>query len=134
MRTVRLASSLVVAVLTFVAMAPASALSAENHDSIAPVPVAAAVGEDFGREKAPLWTTPGMKSQHPDEGGIWEYGFQNAKVRSYYTVNKCHGSTVRDGAGRESRSVNTASGHKSIAEIWAINSPNLNPSYYYRIC
>lgn len=49
MRTVRLASSLVVAVLTFVAMAPASALSAENNDSVAPVPVAAAVGEDFGR-------------------------------------------------------------------------------------
>lgn len=53
---------------------------------------------------------------------------------SYYTVNKCHGSTVRDGVGRESRSVNTVSGHKSIAEIWAINSPSLNPSYYYRIC
>ncbi|MGV3325608.1 lactococcin 972 family bacteriocin, partial [Rothia sp. 11254D007CT] len=114
MRTVRLASSLVVAVLTFVAMAPASA---ENNDSVAPVPVAAAVGEDFGREIAPLWTALGMKSQHPDEGGTWEYGFQNAKVRSYYTVNKCHGSTVRDGAGRESRSVNTASGHEAYSKV-----------------
>ncbi|WP_278257330.1 lactococcin 972 family bacteriocin [Nocardioides convexus] len=37
---------------------------------------------------------PGSVTQHPSTGGTWEYGFWNAKVRSYYTVNKNHGSSV----------------------------------------
>ena len=70
--------------------------------------------------------------QYPAEGGTWEYGFWNAKVRSYYKVNKAHGSTVKLD-GKTSRSVDTASGKKSIAELWAIQTPGAKDSYYYRI-
>ncbi|EZR30660.1 MAG: hypothetical protein BHV95_11000 [Clostridiales bacterium Nov_37_41] len=70
--------------------------------------------------------------QYPSEGGTWQYGFWNAKVRSYYTVNRCHGSTVKLN-GKTSRSVNTASGKKSIAELWAIQSDS-NDQYFYRVC
>lgn len=54
-------------------------------------------------------------------------------MRSYYTVNKCHGSTVRMD-NRESRSVDTASGRRSVAELWAINYPGADDRYYYRVC
>jgi hypothetical protein len=87
---------------------------------------------------AQAWVNPGKHTQHPSEGGTWEYGFWDVKLRSYYTVNKCHGSTViRYIDGREtsrSRSVDTASGRKSIAEISTINSPGLEAKYYYRTC
>lgn len=81
---------------------------------------------------APLWLAYGPLYQYPAEGGTWEYGFWNAKVRSYYTVNKCHGSTVKLN-DKQSRSVDTASGKKSIAELWALQS-NSNDEYYYRTC
>lgn len=77
------------------------------------------------------WLASGPKRQYPSEGGTWEYGFWNAKVRSYYTVKRCHGSTVVD--SKISRSVNTASGKKSIAELWAIQS-NSKDRYFYRVC
>lgn len=41
------------------------------------------------------WLAYGPLYQYPSEGGTWQYGFWNAKVRSYYTVNRCHGSTVK---------------------------------------
>lgn len=78
------------------------------------------------------WLAYGPLYQYPSEGGTWEYGFWNAKVRSYYTVDSCHGSTVKLN-NKESRSVDTASGKKSIAELWAIQSDS-NDKYYYRVC
>ncbi len=51
------------------------------------------------------WLAYGPLYQYPSEGGTWQYGFWNAKVRSYYTVNRCHGSTVKLN-GKTSRSVN----------------------------
>lgn len=78
------------------------------------------------------WLAYGPLYQYPSEGGTWQYGFWNAKVRSYYTVNRCHGSTVKLN-GKTSRSVNTASGKKSIAELWAIQSDS-NDQYFYRVC
>jgi len=84
------------------------------------------------------WVTPGRNVQYPAEGGIWEYGFWNAKLRSYYTVNRCHGSTVvkyNDGSEvARSRSVDTAAGRTSIAELTAVNTPGLSARYYYRTC
>ena len=78
------------------------------------------------------WLANGPKRQYPSEGGTWEYGFWHAKVRSYYTVKRCHGSTVKLDS-KTSRSVNTASGKKSIAELWAIQSDS-NDQYFYRVC
>lgn len=78
------------------------------------------------------WLASGPKRQYPSEGGTWEYGFWNAKVRSYYTVKRFHGSTVKLDS-KISRSVNTASGKKSIAELWAIQS-NSKDRYFYRVC
>lgn len=60
------------------------------------------------------------------------------KLRSYYTVKKCHGSTVKKVEGgrvvNTSRSIDTASGKKSIAEITTINYASLDGWYYYRTC
>ena len=78
------------------------------------------------------WLAYGPLYQYPSEGGTWEYGFWNAKVRSYYTVNKCHGSTVKLN-DKQSRSIDTASGKKSIAELWAVQSDS-NDQYFYRVC
>lgn len=75
----------------------------------------------------------GPRYQYPTEGGTWEYGFWNAKVRSYYTVNRCHGSTVSMD-NRSVTSINTAAGKKSIAELWAVQYPGAKDSYHYRIC
>lgn len=70
---------------------------------------------------------------YPAEGGTWEYGFWDAKVRSYYTVDRCHGSTVVLN-GNTVRSVDTAAGEKSIAEKWAVQWPSHDDRYYYRVC
>lgn len=93
------------------------------------------VGE-FANEKSvsPQWMAPGRNTQSPREGGTWEYGFWDAHVRSYYTVNRCHGSTVKHSSGRSMRSIDTASGQRSIAHVWAINGPSSDASYYYRVC
>ena len=82
---------------------------------------------------APLLLAYGPLYQYPSEGGIWEYGFWNTKVRSYYTVDRCHGSTVELN-GLQNRSVDTAAGKTSIAEKWAVNIPGSNDRYYYRVC
>jgi len=87
---------------------------------------------------ASAWESVGLKTQYPSSGGTWQYGFHEAALRSYYTVNKCHGSTVQkteDGRiVNSSRSVNTASGRKSIAEVSTINYASLGGNYFYRTC
>lgn len=82
---------------------------------------------------APFWLAQGPLYQYPAEGGTWEYGFWNAKIRSYYTVNRVHGSTVVLN-GQMQRSIDTASGIKSVAEKWATQSSDGSDRYYYRIC
>ena len=82
---------------------------------------------------AQAWLNPGPDKQYPSAGGTWEYGFWNAKVRSYYTVNRCHGSTVEYN-GNQSKSANTAAGQKSIAEKWAYNAWYNDDKYFYRTC
>ena len=87
---------------------------------------------------AQAWVSVGAKTQYPSSGGTWQYGFWDVKLRSYYTVNRCHGSTVVkyiDGSEtNRSRSIDTASGRTSIAEIGTVNSPGLEARYYYRTC
>ncbi len=91
------------------------------------------VGVGMAAPSANAWLHVGQETRHPAEGGTWSYGFWNVKVRSYYTVNKCHGSSVKLN-GDLVRSINTASGRKSIAEKGAINTPGADDSYYYRTC
>lgn len=79
------------------------------------------------------WLHPGSTTQYPSAGGTWQYGFWNAKVRSYYTVNQNHGSSVIYN-GDLARSACTASGQKSVAEKWAVNTSGASDSYYYRTC
>lgn len=87
---------------------------------------------------ASAWESVGLKTQYPSSGGTWQYGFSDIALRSYYTVNTCHGSTVQKldngTVVQTSRSVDTASGKKSIAEIGTINYPALDGYYYYRTC
>lgn len=87
----------------------------------------------LGAAPAMAWLHSGSVTQYPSAGGTWQYGFWNAKVRSYYTVNKNHGSSVSYN-GSLTRSICTSSGQKSIAEAWAINTSGATDVYYYRTC
>ena len=82
---------------------------------------------------ASAWLHVGSSTQYPSAGGKWEYGFWNAKVRSYYTVNRCHGSAVRYN-GNLARSADTAAGATSVATKWAVNYWSATDDYYYRTC
>ena len=84
-------------------------------------------------EITPSWLAPGPIYQYPSAGGTWCYGFWVLKVRSYYTVDRCHGSTVKLN-GKISRSADTAPGKTSLAELWAVQTPGGNDEYYYRVC
>jgi hypothetical protein len=75
----------------------------------------------------------GRSVVYPSAGGTWEYGFWDAKVRSYYRVNRCHGTTVRFNSA-EHRSIDTGANQTAIAELWAVNSPWSNDAYFYRTC
>jgi lactococcin 972-like bacteriocin len=100
------------------------------------VVLAAGVGLPLSSAQAavlPTWLHAGSTTQYPSTGGTWEYGFWNAHVRSYYTVNRCHGSSVRYN-GSLLRSADTASGQKSIAEKWGLNYWSASDAYYYRVC
>lgn len=84
-------------------------------------------------DKAEAWLNYGPIYQYPSTGGTWKYGFWNAKVRSYYKVYRCHGSTVYLN-GNWVRSANTAPGYWSIAHKSAINWWGADDRYYYRVC
>ncbi len=75
----------------------------------------------------------GSETRYPSSGGTWKYGFWDAKVRSYYTVNQNHGSSVIYN-GDLTRSICTASGQTSVATDYAINTPGATDEYYYRTC
>lgn len=82
---------------------------------------------------AKAWLNYGPDYQYPSIGGTWKYGFWTVKVRSYYRVNKCHGSTVKLNR-KTSRSAATARGYWSRAQIGAVNSPYADDRYYYWRC
>ena len=121
----------IIAALLLVCSLPVVAFAEEKPAELEPIIVQQI---DQGDDVVyPNWLAPGPIYQYPVEGGTWEYGFWNAKVRSYYTVNRCHGSTVELN-GNQQRSVDTAPGYKSIAELWAVQSPSNDDRYYYRTC
>lgn len=82
-----------------------------------------------------LVTANGDADLATDGGRMYarEYGFWDAKARSYFTVNRCHTSTVIVNDRRQ-RSIDTRGGQKSIAELWATNLPGTKDSYYYNFC
>jgi hypothetical protein len=127
----RILSGIFAALLILCAL-PVAAFAEQQPSDIDPItvqPISASGGEIV----RPTWLAYGPITQYPAEGGTWEYGFWDAKVRSYYTVNRCHGSTVVLN-GNTVRSADTAAGKKSIAEKWALQWPSHDDRYYYRVC
>lgn len=95
---------------------------------------AVAVASGVGAGPAAAWLHIGIETRYPAEGGTWQYGFSDAKVRSYYTQKTVtHGSSVKFN-GSLTRSICTAAGQRSVAEAWAVNSAISNDAYYYRVC
>ncbi|RLP72757.1 hypothetical protein D9V32_15025 [Mycetocola tolaasinivorans] len=88
---------------------------------------------DSQREASALWLSNGVTRQYPAVGGVWEYGFWNAAIRSYYTVNRVHGSTVVLNRTEVVRSIDTAPNYRSVAEKFALNYWGNNDAYYYRV-
>lgn len=86
-----------------------------------------------GAGPASAWLHLGKETRYPSTGGVWEYGFWDAKVRSYYTVNRNHGSSVIYN-GNLTRSICTAPNEPSPAAAWAINTASATDEYYYRTC
>ena len=127
----RILSGIFAALLILCAL-PVAAFAEQQPSDIDPItvqPISASGGEIV----RPTWLAYGPITQYPAEGGTCEYGFWDAKVRSYYTVDRCHGSTVVLN-GNTVRSVDTAAGEKSIAEKWAVQWPSHDDRYYYRVC
>ena len=127
----RILSGIFAALLILCAL-PVAAFAEQQPSDIDPItvqPISASGGEIV----RPTWLAYGPITQYPAEGGTWEYGFWDAKVRSYYTVDRCHGSTVVLN-GNTVRSVDTAAGEKSIAEKWAVQWSSHDDRYYYRVC
>lgn len=127
----RILSGIFAALLILCAL-PVAAFAEQQPSDIDPItvqPISASGGEIV----RPTWLAYGPITQYPAEGGTQEYGFWDAKVRSYYTVDRCHGSTVVLN-GNTVRSVDTAAGEKSIAEKWAVQWPSHDDRYYYRVC
>ena len=82
---------------------------------------------------AMAWLVYGPVTQYPSDGGTWQYGLWSGAVRSEYTVNRCHGSSVRYN-GALQRSVDTAPGRTSLASRSAYQSQYHTDQYYYRTC
>ena len=86
----RILSGIFAALLILCAL-PVAAFAEQQPSDIDPItvqPISASGGEIV----RPTWLAYGPITQYPAEGGTWEYGFWDAKVRSYYTVDRCHGS------------------------------------------
>jgi len=134
-KTVRV--KIVVLALVALLLWPSGALAVSHYAIPDPLSANSSVANQsnqFNRGDISLkWLAPGPITQYPNEGGTWEYGFWNAKVRSYYTVDRCHGSTVILN-GKQSRSIDTRAGERSIAELWAVQYPTHIDQYYYRVC
>ncbi|WP_425596884.1 lactococcin 972 family bacteriocin [Serinicoccus marinus] len=72
-----------------------------------------------------------IEVEYPNEGGEWRYGYSWQKAVSRCNhPSQCHGSTVTDPNGAESRSIQTAAGNFSEAGLWW----SWNKSYYYWLC
>ncbi|HER0994636.1 TPA: lactococcin 972 family bacteriocin [Streptococcus pyogenes] len=110
----------------------ASEIDLAKNEDINKSVISSSYGYMTEGEVKPAWLGYGPIIRYPAEGGTWKYGFWDAKVRSYYTVNRCHGSTVKLN-NKTSRSIDTASGKTSKAELWALQH-NGNDRYYYRVC
>lgn len=122
----------IMATMLAVCALPAAAFAEQRTEVIDQQPIQSInIGNDDLR---PSWLAAGVHTQYPAEGGVWEYGFWNAKVRSYYYhAERCHGSTVELNGDRV-RSADTAKGRTSIAEKWAVQWPSNDDRYWYRIC
>ncbi|MFJ7839701.1 lactococcin 972 family bacteriocin [Lysinibacillus sphaericus] len=135
-KTVRV--KIVVLALMALLLLPSGVLAVSHKAIQEPLIVATSMvatqSDQFNRgDISRKWLAPGPITQYPNEGGTWEYGFWDVKVRSYYTVDRCHGSTVNLN-GNISRSAETRAGKKSIAELWAVQLPTHNDRYYYWVC
>lgn len=74
-----------IAALLLVCSLPVVAFAEEEPTEIEPIIVQQI---DQGGDVAyPDWLAYGPITQHPAEGGTWQYGFWDAKVRSYYIKN-----------------------------------------------
>lgn len=83
---------------------------------------------------AGAWLALGQHTQYPSEGGQWNYGFYDIRIRSEYShPSLCHGSTVVYD-GQTVRSINTAAGYFSNASTGGYNHRLAEDAYYYRIC
>ena len=107
---------------------PVASASAAEADVIAPTTESGEYGI------RPMWLNPeGKHTQYPAQGGIWEWGFWNVKIRSYYTHDtRPHGSSVSLN-GDTVRSIDTVAKKQSIAEKYAVNYWGNNDAYYYRV-
>lgn len=124
----------VLALVALLLLPSANGVLAVSHHAIYDPLTVATQSDPFNRgDISRKWLAPGPITQYPNEGGTWQYGFWNAKVRSYYTVDRCHGSTVELN-GNQTRSVDTVAGKTSIAELWAVQYPTHVDRYYYRVC
>ncbi len=72
----------------------AAEVNSDEEDDINKYVVNTSYGRMIEGEIQPAWLAPGPITRYPAEGGVWQYGFWYARVRSYYTVNRCHGSSV----------------------------------------
>ncbi len=96
-KTVRV--KIVVLALVALLLLPSGVLAVSHkaiqEPLIATTSMVATQSDPFNRgDISRKWLAPGPITQYPNEGGTWEYGFWDVKVRSYYTVDRCHGSTV----------------------------------------
>jgi hypothetical protein len=84
---------------------------------------------------ASAWLSLGESTKYPIEGGVWKYGFWNAKVHShYYHSTKCHGSTAQfwNGSSWSTNRDQTNAGYWSDAHVGAYNLWYTDDRYYYR--